>query len=99
MNTLNTADVFAVLESFLQMSIRHLSEGRSIDMGQLGTFSPSIRSLGEETSKEVDRNSIKMFKINFRPSGLLKDRLSVVKFEKVSNGQAIEETVPDEAPS
>lgn len=39
LNTLNTADVFAVLESFLQMCTRHLSNGRAIDMGQLGTFS------------------------------------------------------------
>lgn len=91
MNTLNTADVFAVLESFLQMSVRHLSDGRAIDMGQLGSFSPSIQSFGEDAADNVDRNSIRRFNINFRPSGLLKDRLSTVKFEKVKNGNLVEE--------
>lgn len=91
MNTLNTADVFAVLESFLQMSTRHLSEGRLIDMGQLGSFSPSLQSIGEETAADVDRNSIKRLKVNFRPSSILSDRLSTVKFEKVRNEDLVEE--------
>lgn len=93
MNTLNTADVFAVLESFLQMSTRHLSEGRTIDMGQLGSFSPSIRSTGEDTPEAVNKYSIKGFKVNFRPSSLLKDRLSTVKFEKVTNSKLQEEEI------
>ncbi|MEP5610884.1 MAG: HU family DNA-binding protein [Cyclobacteriaceae bacterium] len=92
-NTLNTADVFAVLESFLQMCTRHLSKGSSIDMGQLGMFSPSIHSLAEETAGEVDQNSIRRFKVNFRPSALLQSRLSTVTYKKVSNGVAEEEPV------
>lgn len=91
MNTLQTPDVFAVLESFLQMSVKHLSEGRAIDMGQLGTFSPSIQSKGEAEPKDVDRNSIVRFKVNFRPSSLLSERLSVVKFEKVKNASLTED--------
>ena len=79
---MQTPDVFAVLESFLQMCVCHLSEGRPIDMGQLGSFSPAISSRGEELAADVDRQ----LNINFRPSGLLKERLSTVKFEKVSNG-------------
>lgn len=94
MNTLQTPDVFAVLESFLQMSVRHLSDGRAIDMGQLGSFSPAISSQGEETTGEVDRQSIRKLNINFRPSGLLKERLSIVKFEKVSNDTLEEEETP-----
>jgi len=83
-NTLNTADVFAVLESFLQMCTRYLSKGSPIDMGQLGTFSPSIHSLAEDVANDVDQNSIKRFKVNFRPSSLLQERLGMVKFKKVS---------------
>lgn len=91
MNTLQTPDVFAVLESFLQMSAKHLSEGRAIDMGQLGTFSPAIQSRGEVTPKDVNRNSIVRLKVNFRPSSLLSERLSVAKFEKVKNGSISQE--------
>ena len=84
MNTLNTADVYAVLESFLQMSNKYLSQGKIIDMGQLGSFIPSLLSNAEETSEDVDSNTIKRLKINFRPSSLLKDKLSTVKYQKVN---------------
>lgn len=97
-NTLNTADVMAVLESFLQLSGKYLSEGRKIDMGQLGSFSPSLNSQGEETQEAVNKNSIKRVKINFRPSSLLQDKLDTAKFEKVSDGSAsIPEGTPDAA--
>lgn len=93
-NTLNTADVMAVLESFLQLSGKYLSEGRKIDMGQLGSFSPSLNSQGEETQEAVNKNSIKRVKINFRPSSLLQDKLDTAKYEKVTSGSssAVEET-------
>lgn len=91
MNTLQTPDIFAVIESFLQMCVRHLSEGQAIDMGQLGSFSPAISSRGEETHGDVDRQSIRKLNVNFRASALLKERLSTVKFEKVSNGSLVEE--------
>lgn len=90
-NTLQTPDVFAVLESFLQMSVRYLSDGRTIDMGQLGYFSATISSHGEETPEEVDRQSIKKLNVNFRGSTLLKKRLLQVDYEKVSNGDLEEE--------
>ncbi|MFH6983490.1 HU family DNA-binding protein [Marinoscillum luteum] len=96
MNTLQTPDVLAVLEAFLQMTVRHLSEGRTIDMGQLGSFSPSLSSIGQDTPEKVSKHTIKKLNVNFRPSGLLSDRLSTVKFEKVSDGSAVEEEAPAE---
>ncbi len=93
LNTVNTADVFAVLESFLQLSVRHLSQGRPIDMGQLGSFSPSLRSKSEDSAKEVTSNTIGHLKINFRLSRLLNDRLSRVRYEKVG-GTEEEEVAP-----
>ncbi len=90
-NTLNTADVMAVLESFLQLSGKYLGEGRKIDMGQLGSFSPSLNSQGEETQEAVNKNSIKRVKINFRPSSLLQDKLDTAKFEKVTSGASTTE--------
>ena len=95
-NTLNTADVIAVLESFLQLSGKYLSEGRKIDMGQLGSFSPSVLSTGSDRPDEVNKNNIKRVKINFRPSSLLQDKLDTVKYEKVSDGST---SAPDETPT
>jgi hypothetical protein len=59
------------------------SAGRTIDMGQLGLSSPSLQSVGEATADDVDKHSIKKIKVNFRPSTLLRDQLSITKFETV----------------
>lgn len=87
-NTLNTADVMAVLESFLQLSGKFLSQGRKIDFGQLGSFSPSVLSTGADTPEAVSKSNIKRLKVNFRPSQLLQQKLSTVTYEKVANGTA-----------
>ena len=86
MCTLTTVDVYAVLESFIIRLHSHLEEGRIVKLGDFGSFSPSILSLAADTPDEVQRGNIKRFKVNFRPSQLLQERLSVVKFEKIANG-------------
>ena len=91
LNTLNTADVLATLESFLQICSRHLLKGSAIDLGQLGTFSPTIHSQGEERAEDVSSSSIKKFAVNFRPSVLLTDRLASAKFKKVSSEPSVDE--------
>ena len=83
-NTLTTTDILAVLESFLQTAGGHLASGQAVNLGQLGTFSPSLLSHSEGAAEDVDRQTIKRLKINFRPSALLSDKLAVAKYEKVS---------------
>ena len=86
LNVVNSAVFFAVLETFLQKVNYYLINGRSVDLGQLGTFSPSISSSGEVNPEDINDYSIRRFKVNFRPSKILKKRLSRVEFDKVSNG-------------
>lgn len=76
----------AVLESFLTKVNYHLVNGRAVELGQLGSFYPSINSSSSDTPEAVDRRSIKRFKVIYRPSILLRDRLANVKFEKINNG-------------
>jgi predicted histone-like DNA-binding protein len=84
--TLNTGDVFAVLELFLQQLDYHMEDGRVIKLGDLGTFSPSLHSNGELTPEKVSSVNISNYRVVFKPSAYLADRLSRVKFEKMSNG-------------
>ncbi len=86
MSTLTTTDVFAVLEAFVDRLYVHMEEGRIVRMGDFGTFTPSLNSLSNDQPESVSRSSIKRFKVNFRPSLLLKGRLSNVQFEKVIDG-------------
>ncbi len=85
LNTVNTADVYAVVDSMLQLLTRHLSQGRTIELGHFGNFSINLKTKGEETLEEVDRNSITGTKILFRPSKELKDNIAGIAFEKVEN--------------
>mgnify|MGYP006142461275 CR=1 FL=1 len=86
MSTLTTGDVFGVLELFMKRLNFYLEDGKIVKMGDFGSFSPSIGSSGSVSPEEINRNSITRYKINFRPSPILAERLSYVKFEKISNG-------------
>lgn len=82
---LNTSDVFGVLETFLDNLYEYLEEGRTVKLGDLGTFTPSINSLGVESAEGVSKSSILRYKVNFRPGPFLKKRLSQVEFNKVTD--------------
>lgn len=86
--TLNTGDVFAVLELFLQQLEYHMEDGRTIKLGDFGTFSPTFHSSGELEPDKVDQFNISKYRIVFKPSSYLADRLHRVKFEKVANESA-----------
>ena len=86
--TLNTGDVFAVLELFLQQLEYHMADGRSVKLGDFGTFSPTFRSSGELEPEKVDQFNIRNYRLVFKPSAYLADKLSRVKYEKVGNGAA-----------
>lgn len=68
LSTLNTADVYAVFDSAFQLLIRHLSQGRTMELGHFGNFSASLKTTGSELPTEVSSNAIKGMKIRFRPS-------------------------------
>lgn len=93
-NTLTTSDILAVLESFLQKSAKFLAEGRTVDLGQLGSFTVGLQSNGEETAAEVDKHSIKGLKVSFKPSADLTKKLSTVTYTKVG-GLPTEEEQPE----
>ncbi len=82
LNVAHPGAVLAVLEAFLSKVNYHLINGRAIELGQLGSFYPSINSTSEDSNEKVTRESIKRFKVIYRPSQLLKERLDRVKFEK-----------------
>lgn len=85
---IGTTEVFGVLESFMGLMSHHLLTGRTVELGQLGHFTPFLSGNASETADEVKRSSIKKVTVSFRPSTLLARRLANVQFEKVSNGAA-----------
>ena len=85
LSTLNTSDVYAVIDSLHQIMIRHLSHGRTVEMGHFGKFKLSLKTKGAENADEVSFNSIIGNKILFRPSTELNQLLGMVKYRKWDN--------------
>jgi predicted histone-like DNA-binding protein len=89
-STVNVADVYAVIETFLQLIPEFLLEGQAIDLGPLGKFKVNIRSMGHMEPESVSAYSISNAKLLFVPGFELKEKLSTMRFVKAS-----EQNIPD----
>ncbi|MEQ8687556.1 MAG: HU family DNA-binding protein [Imperialibacter sp.] len=81
-STVTTADAMAVIENFLELVPKFLRNGRSVNLGQLGSFRVNISSKGYDTPDEVGNYSIKRNKISFLPSAEMRENMGTVKYTK-----------------
>jgi predicted histone-like DNA-binding protein len=91
LNVVHPGVFLAVQETFFRKVNHHLINGRAVDLGQLGTFYPSIRSLSAENPEDIANTNIRRFKVIFRPSTLLQKGLDRVEFQKLNYGTTTEE--------
>jgi predicted histone-like DNA-binding protein len=89
LSTVNQPDVMAVLESLFQLVPKHLKQGQNVHLGDLGAFYLNIKSEGAEDKKEFNPFHIKGVRLRFRPSTLIKDELSRLKFRINENGKEV----------
>lgn len=82
--SLKNADVLAVLESLVEVVSDQLSQGKTVYLGDFGTFTPSIKSEGVETSEKFSQRNILKVKVNFRQGLEFKRRLALINFSKIS---------------
>lgn len=87
--TLTRADVVACLAALQQVIINHLKDGRSVRMGDLGSFRLSMRGKGAATAEEVKSDKIKSIRVLFTPSGTLQNTFKVgatdISFQRVAS--------------
>jgi len=83
-NGLSTADVFAVLESFIDLVPERLAEGKIVRLGEFGSFSVSLSSEGVEKAEDFTAANVKSNSLNFRPGKLVQNALSTAEYKKVS---------------
>ena len=83
-STVRENDIHAVLIGLVNVIIDELSEGRSVQLGTLGTFRLSVNSESSPTADEVTVNNIKKTKILYRPGPSLQEKLKILQFIKVS---------------
>ncbi|WP_420572969.1 HU family DNA-binding protein [Kordia sp.] len=83
-STVRQNDIYAVIIGLVNVIQGELSEGRSVNLGKLGTFSIGISSNPSDTPEEVGASNIKSAKVNYRPGKELKNMLKVLSYTKVS---------------
>ena len=81
-STVSGADIRAVLYSLVDIIPDHLSEGKSVWLGELGHFRVSLSSEGKASEEEVTPAAIKKAKIIFTPGSRFNDMLKTLSFKK-----------------
>lgn len=76
--SLRRADVHGVLVALMDIIPQLLSEGKTIALGQLGTFAVNVKSDSAETADEMTPKLVKGMKIQYRPTKELKKKLKMI---------------------
>lgn len=80
-SALAEGDVLACLRQ-LQIEISSaVRAGASVELDQLGRFTPYLNVLVKETEEEVDVSSIKRVRVNFTPNSIFKGKLKATPIE------------------
>lgn len=74
-STLRTTDIMAVLEGLLLELPKQLVEGRIVKLGDFGSFTLNISSVGHDNADEVSSRSVIGKRIIFRPGKEVRKRL------------------------
>jgi predicted histone-like DNA-binding protein len=70
-STVTRHDILAVLSSLQQHIIKNLQQGRSVRLGDLGSFHVRVSSRPSATEEAASEESIKSVRVHFRKSGHL----------------------------
>ena len=81
-STVSRTDVYAVIMGLLDAVSDELSDGNTVYMGKLGSYSIAIKSAGVATAAELTSAAIKSAKINYRAGGELKNMTKTLSFTK-----------------
>lgn len=84
MTTVNSADVLAVIDAFVQVIVQRLAKGEIVRLGDLGSLQMSFGSEGVDSADKFTASMIKGQKVTHRPDKEIKDMLKTVSFEKMS---------------
>jgi predicted histone-like DNA-binding protein len=82
LSSLSRGDVANVINSLIDTIPKYLLMGKSVNLGELGTFRVSFTSKGVEDAKDFTVDKISGVRILFVPSSELRKRLENVRFEK-----------------
>ncbi|MCT4645546.1 MAG: DNA-binding protein [Carboxylicivirga sp.] len=78
----NELDTLTSLTALARVIPEFLSEGATVELGDLGRLQVTISSEGADTEEDFNKKMVKNCKVRYQPSVKVKDTLEAVKFEK-----------------
>lgn len=93
--TLNPSEGMMAIRQFRKIVLRHLLAGESVKLGNWGSFSVTISSIGVAKKEEVNANNIKSVNLNFQPDDEFKADLQKARFawvDKLAEGRTSAES-------
>lgn len=81
---ISSAEVYAVLEAFIDLIPERIAEGKIVRLGEFGSFSISLSSEGSEKAEDFNATLIRGNSLNFRPGKLVQKVLDTVEYTKVA---------------
>ncbi|MDR1340382.1 MAG: HU family DNA-binding protein [Prevotellaceae bacterium] len=82
LSSLARGDVGNVINSVIDTVPKYLVMGKSVNLGELGTFRVSFTSAGVEDPKDFNVDKISGVRVVFTPSTELRKKLDGIRFEK-----------------
>lgn len=81
-SSLTIGDIANVIENLLKEVPKELVQGKSVKLGEFGSFRLSLSSEGADTQENFNASMIKNVKVIFTPGVLLKEAVAKVKYER-----------------
>lgn len=82
---LGIVETTAVIEGLLQAVPELLAEGKSVQLGEFGSFRLTLSSEGADSPETFSSSNIIGTNLIFRPGKEFRDRLSTVKYSRAAN--------------
>lgn len=92
--TLNPSEAMMAIRQLRKILLRHLLAGESVKLGNWGSFSLTLSSIGMETKEAVNAKNIKNVNLNFQPDEDFKNDLQKATFawvDKLAAGKTPDE--------
>lgn len=89
--TLNPSEAMMAIRQLRKILLRRLLGGESVKLGNWGSFSVTLSSIGTDTKEEVSARNIKGVNLNFQPDEAFKTDLQRATFawvDKLAEGRS-----------
>lgn len=95
----NRSQSKAVIEALIDRMTMFMDYGMGVQLGDFGTFQPTITCKSKKTEEEVSSADVRSVKIRYYPGKRFKNMLSQMSVTSFSDNDDDDEEVTDETPS